>query len=309
MLKTKVSFWAYRGIAAGVAVALFAAQPHVAHAWGNDGHRLINKLAVDHLPADLPAFLRSAAAEEEIEYLGPEPDRWRSLAEPELEAAQAPEHFIDLELADKLAPLPHKRFDFLAKAYMAGQQPDKIGLLPWQTEEVWERLKSAMRNYRELKAAGKDTGAVEQAVIFYAGWLGHYVGDGCQPLHTTVEYNGWTGPNPNGYTLSHQIHHQFETVFVTSNIRLPDVEAKMSPVKAIDGDLFDAYMMYLRQTHSRVEEVYKLDKQGGFEGTGTAASRAFTAQRLAEGASMLCDMIYTAWLRSADPVPQWHPSN
>ncbi len=27
-------------------------------------------------------------------------------------------------------------------------------------------------------------------------------------------------------------------------------------------------------------------------------------QRLASGASMLRDMIYTAWVRSADPVPQ-----
>ncbi len=63
-----------------------------------------------------PRFLRSPAAIDEIEYLGPEPDRWRSTAEPELNAAQAPEHFIDLELADALGPLPHKRLDFEAKA-------------------------------------------------------------------------------------------------------------------------------------------------------------------------------------------------
>jgi len=42
-------------------------------------------------------FLRSPDAIAEIEYLGPEPDRWRSPAEPELVAAQAPEHFIDME--------------------------------------------------------------------------------------------------------------------------------------------------------------------------------------------------------------------
>ncbi len=41
---------------------------------------------------------------------------------------------------------------------------------------------------------------MEAAIIFYAGWLGHYVGDGSQPLHVTVNYNGWTGPNPHGYT-------------------------------------------------------------------------------------------------------------
>ena len=72
----------------------------------------------------MPAFLRSQAAIDEIEYLGPEPDRWRSPAEPELSAAQAPEHFIDLELAEALGPLPHKRLDFEAKVYAAGKRPD-----------------------------------------------------------------------------------------------------------------------------------------------------------------------------------------
>lgn len=264
-------------------LTLFAMQPQISGAWGSDSHRMINRLAANGLPADVPEFLHSAAALKEIEYLGPEPDRWRSPAEPELVAEQAPEHFIDLEPADVLAPLPHERFEFLAKAYAAKQQPERLGLLPWQTEEVWERLKSAMRNYRELKAAGKDTGPVEQAILFYAGWLGHYVGDGAQPLHTTVQYNGWTGPNPNGYTTGQQIHYQFESAFVSANVHTDDIETKMTPVKAIDGDMFDAYMSYLRHTHTCVEEVYKLDKEGGFEGAGTAASRTFTAERLARG--------------------------
>ena len=107
----------------------------------------------------MPAFLRSEAALDEIEYLGPEPDRWRSPAEPELSAAQAPEHFIDLEPADALGPLPHKRLDFEAKVFAAGQRPEKIGLQPWETTEVWERLKAAMRQYRALAANHEDTRA------------------------------------------------------------------------------------------------------------------------------------------------------
>ena len=113
--------------------------------------------------------------------------------------------------------------------------PEKIGLQPWETDEVWERLKAAMRQYRTLAAAGQDTKPVEAAILFYAGWLGHYVGDGSQPLHVTVQYNGWTGPNPNGYTTGHQIHHQFEGPFVAANIHPPDVQAKMTPPKVIRG--------------------------------------------------------------------------
>lgn len=263
---------------------------------------MVNRLAINALPVDVPAFLRTPSAVDEIEYLGPEPDRWRSPAESELNAAQAPEHFIDLELADALGPLPHKRLDFEAKVFAAGQRPEKIGLQPWQTEEVWERLKAAMRQYRAMQAAKQDTKSVESLIIFYAGWLGHYVGDGAQPLHTTVQYNGWTGPNPNGYTTAHQIHWQFEGPFVGANIHPADVEPKITPVKSVDGDIFDAYIAYLRHTATFVERVYKLEKAGGFVGAGTPESREFTAQRLAAGASMLRDMIYTAWLDSAQPV-------
>lgn len=287
--------------AAAAAFYLMSHSP-LARAWGNEGHRMVNKLAAEALPADVPAFLHAQTAVEEIEYLGPEPDRWRSPAEPELGAAQAPEHFLDLELADGLGALPHKRLDFEAKVFAAGQRPEKIGLQPWVTEEVWERLKAAMRQYRQMKAANQDTRPVEAAVLFYTGWLGHYVGDGAQPLHVTVQYNGWTGPNPNGYTTAHQIHSQFESAFVAANIHAPEVAAKMMPAQAIEGDIFDAYMSYLRHSATYVEKVYQLEKGGGFVGVGTAESRDFTVERLAAGASMLRDLIYSAWLDSAQTV-------
>jgi hypothetical protein len=263
---------------------------------------MVNRVAASSLPADAPPFLRAESALNDIEYLGPEPDRWRSPAEPELNSAQAPEHFIDLEPADALGPLPHKRFDFEAKVYAAGDRPDRIGLQPWETIEVWERLKAAMRQYRTIAANHENTASVERVIVFYAGWLGHYVGDGANPLHTTVQYNGWTGPNPNGYTTAHQIHYQFESAFVTPNIHAADVAAGVTPVKAIDGDMFDAYVAYLRQAATQVEKVYQLEKSGGFVGAGSAESRAFTTARLAAGASMLRDMIYSAWLESAKPA-------
>ena len=303
MLRLLCSLRFFRVLLAASGMVCFLVLPPVARAWGNDGHRMINRLAASTLPSDVPAFLRSEAALNEIEYLGPEPDRWRSPAEPELGAAQAPEHFIDLELADALGPLPRKRLDFEAKVFAAGKRPETIGLQPWETTEVWERLKAAMRQYRSMKAANQDTQPVEQAIVFYAGWLGHYVGDGSQPLHTTIQYNGWTGPNPNGYTTGHQIHYQFESPFVAANEHLPEVQAKMTPLKAIDGDVFDAYVAYLRQTATHVEKVYQLEKAGGFAAAGSAESREFTAERLAAGASMLRDMIYSAWLESAKPVP------
>ncbi len=286
-----------------IVLAGFLLEPETAHGWGNEGHRIINRLALANLPPDVPSFLRSEAAINEIEYLGPEPDRWRSPAEPELNAAQAPEHFIDLEPADALGPLPHRRLDFEASVFASGQRPEKIGLQPWEATEVWERLKAALREYRRLSADHQDTRPVEQSAIFYIGWLGHYVGDASQPLHTTIQYNGWVGPNPNGYTTDHKIHWQFEGPFVGANLHAPEVQAKMYPVNAIPGDMFQSYVAYIRHTATYVEKVYQLEKAGGFNGQGTPESRAFAAERLAAGASMLRDMIYSAWLQSAVPVP------
>jgi hypothetical protein len=303
MFSTHPSLRLFRAVLPAAGLFCLAVQPQAAHAWGNEGHRMINRLAASTLPAEVPAFLHSDVALNEIEYLGPEPDRWRSPAEPELVAAQAPEHFINLEPADALGPLPRKRLDFEAKVFAAGQRPEKIGLQPWETTEVWERLKAAMRQYRVQAANHEDTQPVEQAILFYAGWLGHYVGDGSMPLHTTIQYNGWLGPNPNGYTTAHQIHFQVEGPFVAANMHAPDVKAKMAPAKAIDGDIFDAYVAYLRHTATYVEQVYQLEKAGGFVGAGSAESREFTTERLAAGADMLRDMIYSAWIDSGVPVP------
>ncbi|MFC5863773.1 S1/P1 nuclease [Acidicapsa dinghuensis] len=285
--------------------------PNSSFAWGNDGHRMINRLAAANLPSDIPDFLRSQSAVHEIEYIGPEPDRWRSRGEPELSAVQAPEHFIDFEPADALGPLPHNRLDFEAELFAHGLRPEKVGLQPWETLEVWQRLKADLREYRRLSADKSanpdDLAAVEQLAIFYAGWLGHYVGDGSQPLHTTINYDGWAlKDNPKGYTTDHGIHSRFETQFVSAAIKADDVQKEMTVPKVIGGDIFDSYVDYLRHTATQIENVYTFDKAGGFENTGTPESRAFTAERLAAGASELRDLIYTAWVRSADPVPEYH---
>ena len=65
-----------------IVLSSFLMRAPFAHAWGNEGHRIINHLAAANLPSDAPSFLRSDAAISQIEYLGPEPDRWRSPAEP-----------------------------------------------------------------------------------------------------------------------------------------------------------------------------------------------------------------------------------
>src|ERR1700677_1604730 len=279
-------------------------------AWGSDGHKMINRLAGEALPKDVPEFLRSHEALDALEYYGPEPDRWKSPGEPELNAAQSPEHFIDMEYADLIGELPRRRYDYVRALAFAQKahpdlalSPEKVGLQPYEATEVWERLKSAMRDYRKLREDHKDTKPVESEIVFLAGWLGHYVADGSQPLHTTIQYNGWTGPNPNGYTTEHKIHARFETVFVSANIKPAEVAPLIPAKPVVLGDMFTDYVAYLRHTNSLVEKTYQLEKAGGFTGEGTAEGRAFAEQRLAAGATELRNMIYSAWVKSAEPVP------
>jgi hypothetical protein len=283
-------------------------------AWGMDGHMLINRLAGGALPADVPEFLRSFAGVDAMTYYGPEPDRWRSPSEPELNAAQAPEHFIDLEYADLAGPLPRRRYDYVrALAAAQAKHPDlpltveKTGLQPYEATEVYERLQSAFRDYRALLAAKKDTRPSEAEITFLAGWLGHYVGDGSMPLHTSIKYNGWVGPNPNGYTTEHHIHSLFESEFVHATVKPEDVAPFVAAAKPVVlGDVFTDYMAYLRHSNTLVEQTYQLEKAGAFTGAGTPDGKAFVDQQLAAGAIELRDMIYTAWVKSAEPVPSYH---
>ena len=55
-----------------------------------------------------------------------------------------------------------------------------------------------------------------------------------------------------------------------------------------------------------MEKVYQLDKAGGFTDAGTPEAKAFTEERLAAGAIELRDLIYSAWVHSADPVEEYH---
>jgi hypothetical protein len=304
-----------RRVAGLTLAALVLLQAEAALGWGNEGHIYVNRVAAQKIPASMPKFIRRAVVE--IAYLGPEPDRWRNPAEFALKNSQEPDHFIDLERVAWLDPLPPGRYEFYRKLYEKRAAttehpddylPERVGLQPYIVMEVYGRLKAGFREYRKLKAEHRSTGAAEQAIIFYAGWLGHYVADGSQPLHTTIQYNGWTGPNPKGYTTQHDIHAQFETAYVAANIKEKDFSGFVHDPETLD-DPFAQYVAYLKQSNGLVEKVYELDKVGGFRDKGTPAAFDFTTHRLAAGSQMLLNLWYTAWLESAKTPPaQEHPS-
>ena len=220
---------------------------------------------------------------------------------------------MDMELTDWMGKLPADRYLFIRAIYdhraadpkfaAPDMFPEKIGFLPYQTLEVYGRLKVAFREFRKAQKEGRSTSDAEADVIYYAGWLGHYVGDGANPLHTTVQYNGWNGPNPNKYDTTKTIHWRMEGPFVGRNMAKLDFSSLVkAPTKL--NDPFADFIAYLRESQKNVETVYQLDVKCGFDGEGTAESREFIRQRLAAGAQMLANMWYTAWVESAvEPEP------
>src|SRR6202035_1431055 len=57
-------------------IAIGACAP--AQAWGVKGHTIIGLAAVAHMPNDLPAFMHTKAAKDEIVYLQAEEDRLKA---------------------------------------------------------------------------------------------------------------------------------------------------------------------------------------------------------------------------------------
>jgi hypothetical protein len=291
-------------LSAALAAAGIVVVPAATFAWGDAGHRITGEAAARALPPSAPAFFRNAARQ--LAYLNPEPDRWRDRTEssidPALDRATSPEHFIDMELVPAAtlagALKARDRFAFLDTIAAAGKQGVVMGLLPFRMLELTEQLRIDFRNWRAAPDSVKPW--VEARIIDDAGILGHYVADGSNPMHTSIHYNGWTGPNPNGYATDTRMHSRFESAYVGANIKLADVTARMDSVARVFPDLRSAIIEYLRESNSHVEELYRLDKAHPFDATTTAPEdKAFVVDRLAAGARMLRDLWWTAWVTSA----------
>ena len=68
------------------------------------------------------------------------------------------------------------------------------GFLPWAITENYEKLKSDFSTLKALRQYGGtpvEIANAEADCVYMMGVMGHFVGDGSQPLHTTKYFNGW----------------------------------------------------------------------------------------------------------------------
>ncbi|MPZ21027.1 MAG: hypothetical protein GEV06_24470 [Luteitalea sp.] len=288
-------------------VALFLHAP-VAEPWGLRGHRMQIAATMNVLPADMPAFFRTAGPQ--LRFLSTEPDRWRTPESPAVVETSGPNHFFSYERAPKV--LPRNRHLFLVELIEAGMlDADRpslapFGLAPYAIQEWADMLSGAFRRWRGM---GEDTverrtekRQLEQSILFIAGALAHWVTDMSQPMHCSVHLLGWhpSVPNPHGYATDRSIHGRYETDYVDRVIDGRDVEAALTQRPVELGDWLEESSRYIAACNGHVETIYRWDSEAPFgSGRERAEAKPFTAERLAEGAAMLRDVWVTAWRRSA----------
>lgn len=306
-----------RRLALAAALMLY---PAAAHAWGGTGHAVIDRAAIQAIPGNGPVFLRRYEAY--IVASAALPDQWRGDAEGFSKIEEDPNHGWFREQFAFLKPVPRSRYEFILALY---KQYDRIkardpataartnvrwtGTLPYAAMEAYDRLIVCMRAIRAAQASGGDASVPEQHCAFEAIRLGHYIGDGSQPLHTSVNSDGWRGPNPNGYTRDRTIHGRFESGFVDAiGLKATDILPRIGAPAHEQGDMFDAVLRFLDQSGDRMETVYRLEKRDGFRNAADPDVRALVYERAAAGAAMLRDMLCRAWAESASPPARVSPS-
>lgn len=297
-----------------------------ASAWGNTGHRLIGVAAARALPDELPAFLRTPGAAAEIGELAREPDRTKGGGQPH-DRERDTAHFVDMiddgrimnAQGMSIDALPRLKSEYDAALAAAGIEVDDAGYLPYAIMDGYQQLVRDFASWRVLNAAearetdpGKrawyreDRLRREALTLRDIGYLAHYVGDGSQPHHTTIHYNGWNRdtPNPEGFTTSRQTHGLFEGDFTGRVARLDAVERGMTAPALEDFDLRARVPAYLKTTLAQVTPFYALEKAGAFAETDPRGAE-FVAARLSAGASELRDLIILAWRDAGDDAIGW----
>lgn len=152
-----------------LAVLLALAAVPEARAWGFSAHRLVNRRAIDTLPAPLRTLFEKNA--DYVSEHSVDPDLWRAAGA----AEEEPNHFVDTDAFGGPAEIPRSEAEHVRRH---GADALAKGRAPWRIAEVYRELVAAFRD-------GDPARALERAAV-----LGHYVGDVHVPLHAVLNYDG-----------------------------------------------------------------------------------------------------------------------
>lgn len=260
------------------------------HAWGYVAHRIIAENAAAGMPDPLAAFFRSGSRSLSAASIEPDTKLKSKLGETEKRR-----HYLDLEdLGDTkqrgIPSDPQKARELYGSATL-----EQAGMLPWRVAEVHAELTAAMKR-NDWPAA-----------LRLAGWLSHYVSDACQPLHTTVNFDGQKSG-------SRGIHAAFETEMIDGNrihyrqiASLPEgfrpepiadpagkiIEVILEAHKSVAGLLKADRDAVLAMRRSRADYWKELEKRAG----------PIAGRQMALATRLTASYWHSAWVAAGRPVP------
>ena len=263
-----------------LSLAVHAATP-AAHAWDYEGHRLINQLALDTLPANFPAFVKTPAARERIGFLGGEADRWRNTTDLSLKHCNGPDSLLRsgsarrpqprrratanlplrLRGADSQCPRRQRRQPAThrpAKGFRPHACPHRVPAVDHHRvsgeAQIW------FSYLKEYESAGtpEEIANARENIIYIMGVMGHFLGDATQPLHNTKHHHGWVGANPNGYATNYSIHSWIDGGYLNQfGVDAGQLRAKLRPATPFSGtNTFAGVMTFLQDQFKQVEPLY-----------------------------------------------------
>ncbi len=299
------------------ALAIAVMIPAQALAWGAGGHRIVGRVAIGALPSTVPGFVRTPFAVDAIGEFAREPDRSKAAGTPH-DPDLDPNHQIDLDDEGKslggpaITALPRDRDAYETAMRAVGQTGSEGGFLPYSLMDGYQQLRIDFAYWRVLKLGetrGKtaaerawyvrDRRLREQLTLRDLGYWAHFVGDGSQPQHVSMHYNGWGDhPNPKNYTQERN-HSAFEGAFIKANVTEAGVRSVLPAPRDCGATIQLCTAAYIARSASFIEPLYQLWGEGGFK-NGDPRGTAFATERLAAGAAELRDLIVKAWITSAD---------
>jgi hypothetical protein len=265
----------------------------LAPAWWVKGHESITEAAAAGLPDEMPAFFRAGG--KQLAHFAGDPDRWKNPQAKHLRAAEAPDHFIDLEDLEN-NDLPADRYQAAALLARLKKRPAGTGMLPYAILENYDRLSCAFYDLRQEP----NNEAVRAKCLVYAGILSHFTGDVAMPLHTTRDYDGRKGAN--GKLVQKGIHAKIDAFPEKNDFKAEEI-CRGLRARPID-DVWAHVLKTIRESHGHVKRCYELDEAGAFD-KPTEESRKFIMERCRVAAQLTMDLWYSAWLRSAKMPPHY----
>lgn len=262
-----------------------------AYAWGERGHDSVTRVAARLLaehedPATASWGKLLASREHMLAHISNVPDIvWRRLG-PDVDALNAPSHYIDIEYIlpagakPEAAKLPSdfkayqqqieqncQRRDTCAPGASLKEKIQKTGHAPFRIEQFTTEMSRALTQLKQLeknpKASLEEKNKWMDQALLYAGLLSHFIGDLANPHHTTVDYDGW---------LSEQggLHSYFETELLDAQdlgleqIVLEDAR-RHKPARALfsqaGGDPLRMSWVLAQNSHAQKDDLLSLDRR------------------------------------------------